>query len=75
MNASPKTASSTYANANAYGSSESLDDIIDRAATPEKQLCADMGNYLLEYARERPEVAALWCFGIGFVLGWRLKPW
>jgi len=28
-----------------------------------------------EYARERPEVVALWTFGIGFVLGWRLKPW
>lgn len=28
-----------------------------------------------EYARERPEVAALWIFGIGFVLGWKLKPW
>jgi hypothetical protein len=28
-----------------------------------------------EYARERPEVVALWAFGIGFVLGWKLKPW
>jgi hypothetical protein len=28
-----------------------------------------------EYQRERPEVAALWCFGIGFVLGWKLKLW
>jgi hypothetical protein len=39
----------------------------------------DMGNdlieYLKEYAREKPEVAALWCFGIGFILGWKLKPW
>jgi hypothetical protein len=31
--------------------------------------------YLREYARERPEVAALTCFAIGFVLGWKLKPW
>jgi hypothetical protein len=31
--------------------------------------------YLRNYARERPDVAALWCFGIGFVLGWKLKPW
>lgn len=30
---------------------------------------------LKDYARERPEVVALWCFGIGFVLGWKLKPW
>ncbi|GIX00449.1 MAG: hypothetical protein KatS3mg111_3781 [Pirellulaceae bacterium] len=28
-----------------------------------------------EYARERPEMVALWAFGIGFVLGWKLKPW
>jgi hypothetical protein len=28
-----------------------------------------------EYAKEHPEVVALWVFGIGFVLGWRLKPW
>jgi hypothetical protein len=28
-----------------------------------------------EYARERPEVVALWTFGIGFVLGWKLKIW
>lgn len=27
------------------------------------------------YARKNPEAAALWCFGIGFVLGWKLKPW
>ncbi len=28
-----------------------------------------------EYASERPEVVALWIFGLGFVLGWKLKPW
>jgi hypothetical protein len=32
-------------------------------------------NYALEYARENPGMAALWCFGIGFILGWKLKPW
>ena len=36
---------------------------------------ADMLEYLKEYARERPEVMALTCFGIGFILGWKLKPW
>jgi len=35
----------------------------------------DLVSYLREYARERPEVVALTCFGIGFVLGWKLKPW
>ncbi len=32
-------------------------------------------DYVTTYARQNPDVAALWCFGIGFVLGWKLKPW
>lgn len=35
----------------------------------------DIVEYLREFARERPDVAAMWCFGIGFFLGWKLKPW
>ena len=35
----------------------------------------DILEYARAYAREKPEVVALWCFGIGFVLGWKLKPW
>jgi len=35
----------------------------------------DIAEYAMEYAREKPEVVALWCLGIGFVLGWKLKPW
>lgn len=35
----------------------------------------DLVDYLRDYARERPEVVALWCFGIGFIIGWKLKPW
>jgi hypothetical protein len=35
----------------------------------------DMLSYLRDYARERPEVVALTCFGVGFLLGWKLKPW
>ena len=27
------------------------------------------------YAKERPEVTALVCAGVGFILGWKLKPW
>ena len=32
-------------------------------------------EFLHDYARERPEVVAMWAFGIGFVLAWKLKPW
>ena len=35
----------------------------------------DIFSYVRAYAREKPDVAALWCFGIGFILGWKLKPW
>ena len=35
----------------------------------------DAAAYLKAYAKERPDVAALWCFGIGFILGWKLKLW
>jgi hypothetical protein len=36
---------------------------------------ADVVEYFRRYARERPEVVALWCLGTGFVLGWKLKIW
>jgi hypothetical protein len=32
-------------------------------------------DFLRDYARERPEVVAMWAFGVGFVLAWKLKPW
>ena len=35
----------------------------------------DLMGCFQQYARERPEVVALWCLGIGFVVGWKLKPW
>jgi hypothetical protein len=35
----------------------------------------DLMEYFREYARENPETTALWCLGIGFILGWKLKPW
>jgi hypothetical protein len=40
-----------------------------------KQLCQDVMVYFREYARENPEMVALWSLGIGFILGWKLKPW
>ena len=59
-----------------------LTKTLDRPATgfgvtpgDQMQPAQDLANYLKGYARQRPEVAALWCFGIGFILGWKLKPW
>jgi hypothetical protein len=46
-----------------------------RDAEEALQPLQDVMEYLRNYAREQPEMAAMWCFGIGFVLGWKLKPW
>ncbi len=35
----------------------------------------DLIEYVSQYTRERPEVVVLTCLGIGFILGWKLKPW
>jgi hypothetical protein len=52
-------------------------DLPKRPQRSEGEIDAAQGlfQYLREYAREKPEVAAMWCFGIGFILGWKLKPW
>jgi len=36
---------------------------------------SDLVAYFRKYASQRPVVVALACLGIGFVLGWKLKPW
>lgn len=54
---------------------ESFSPSIARTEHGQLKPSQDVVQYLKDYARERPEVAALWCFGIGFVLGWKLKPW
>ena len=33
----------------------------------------DIGRLLQDYAHDNPEVAAMWCFGIGLLVGWKLK--
>lgn len=43
----------------------------DRVLQPTK----DVVEYVREYARQKPDVAALWCFGLGIVVGWKAKPW
>lgn len=34
----------------------------------------DMVGLAKDYAREKPEVAAMWCFALGVIVGWKLKP-
>ena len=44
-------------------------------AGPPLQTTKSALEHFREYGRERPGIVALWCFGIGFVLGWKLKLW
>jgi hypothetical protein len=48
---------------------------LENPAVKARNIVDDSVAYLREYAREKPETTALWCLGIGFVLGWKLKPW
>jgi hypothetical protein len=40
-----------------------------------QEMPGDLAEYLANYARQNPGTAALTCLAIGFVLGWKLKPW
>ncbi len=33
----------------------------------------DIGSQLVDYAKRKPDVAAIWCFGLGVILGWKLR--
>ena len=35
----------------------------------------DAAAVFQNYAKERPDVVAFTCLGVGFILGWKLKPW
>ena len=61
----------TKANRNASSGSRAM---TERTETP-REITQDIVEYLSEYARQKPGYAALWCIGVGFVLGWKLKPW
>ncbi|QDS94472.1 hypothetical protein FF011L_32510 [Roseimaritima multifibrata] len=34
----------------------------------------DLFSLAKEYAKEKPDVAAMWAFGLGIIVGWKLKP-
>lgn len=38
-------------------------------------MALDSVDWLKDYARQHPTSFGLWALGIGFVLGWKLKPW
>ena len=54
---------------------ETSDSLVHYEDRPPVQPLEDMVDYVQEYARQKPAIAALWCLGVGFVLGWKIKPW
>lgn len=40
-----------------------------------EHMANDVVDRVTHYARENPVSFGLWALGIGFVLGWKLKPW
>ncbi len=54
-------------------------DNMTRSLQPEVQSIESAASEILDrfkdYAREQPLAVACWAFGLGFVVGWRLKPW
>ena len=50
-------------------------DADDRTSQSVQEPLDELKSNLMDYARQRPELVALYCFGLGFVLGWKLKPW
>jgi len=55
------------------------DDMTQASRFPDSSTLESLATDTLErvklYARDEPVSFALWAFGIGFVLGWKLKPW
>lgn len=41
----------------------------------ERSILCDLQCYTRDYVHQQPEKAALICIGLGFILGWKLKPW
>lgn len=39
-----------------------------------REPATDIFGLLRDYAREKPDVAAMWCFALGVIVGWKLKP-
>jgi len=62
----------------ALTSNETTRTIEQVARNNELKPLQDSGNvlcYLKQYAKDHPAEAAMWCFGAGFLMGWKLRPW
>jgi hypothetical protein len=58
-----------------HNAKKELEESVDETVADAKRATNDLVDYVKEYASENPGTVALWCLGIGFVLGWKMKPW
>mgnify|MGYP000064806945 CR=1 FL=1 len=65
----------TMNSAHSVESYENRESRVPQPATGAPNVAEDLSLYFRRYAREKPEVVAMWCFGVGFIVGWKLKPW
>ena len=60
---------------------EKFADVADSAASTMREVgshyvaepAKDLFSLLRDYAKDKPDVAAMWAFGIGIMVGWRLR--
>lgn len=46
----------------------------DAAGHYVREPAKDLVTIFRDYAREKPDVAACWCFALGVFVGWKIKP-
>ncbi len=46
----------------------------DAASHLIKEPANDWFRLMKDYAREKPDVVMCWCFAVGVVMGWKLRP-
>lgn len=55
--------------------SQARQEFSDTATPALRRSTEDWFSALSHYAHERPDVIAVWAFGLGFVLGFRFRLW
>ena len=60
---------------------EKLAEVADSAASTMREAgshyvaepASDILGLLRDYAKDKPDIAAMWAFGIGIIVGWKLR--
>lgn len=69
-------------NENSSATSERVQKIAQSAASTGQDMAEhyvtepakDLVTLAKDFVKKKPDVAAMWCFGLGLIVGWKLKP-